>query len=492
VTLLDSETPYAIKYEYQSEDQGKITLTYGIPENYHETSIFLLSQEEYPGCQNDNPDIYSVTPPYYFFRDTKKFASLPCSFAIKGKKTVKPHDGKGDEVTCDLFFARNGEIIGFHSEVCSDGSGFAEVVRGDLKDNNDKIPTISAEYGSSSQCSPINRVSSSDAKAIINNVLSFALTKRYANVTKKTIDKVEYDVYTDTDSSTSYVDKNDRVVRTESYDKTSGMDTITTYEYVFDDLSSNMFSIDKTKFSESCEDPKFYQAPDRRLCQYFVPPKFMCALSMDVETPVMTSKHYLTATPSGIYVLAIESSDGSIKKILRSDMLRFEYDILIPVVEGSNGKCNVSLNGYDLLLEASSYLVKVADEFEYVTQEQVKCGGKSCIKYCEDSAKTSCIDTLKSEPHYVVGYSYVDSSSKQPVSITFSTPKKLSDLSVFTLDKNKFSGCSSINSIAHSEPHDYCADPHSSDSSTPSSASSTRATFATVLAILAAVLISLF
>jgi len=408
---------------------------------------------------------------------------------------VKPHNGVGKEVSCDLLFGKNGDTMGVHTETCSDGTGFTEVVRGDLEDEyNGEVPTVRANFGKSSECSPLNNVSHSEAKSTIRNVLSFAISQRYINVSKKVIDEVEYDVYTDVDYFTFYVDKNGYLVRTESYDPEKGTDTITTYQYTFDGLSADMFKIDKNNFSESCEEPKLYETPDIKLCKYFFPPNIMCSFSMEAEfeNSDAKTKYYWLANPSGLYSLAAESSDGTSKQIIRSDLMKFGSSLYIPLVNGSQGKCSVTLDGFNALSSEATFLASIAEEFNYISEEQVTCGKKKCVKYCQDTQKTLCIVALKSEPHHVVKYSYIDPETKQPMTVSFTTPKQLSDLSVFTLDEKKFPGCNSINSIAHSKPYDYCGGSTSS-SDNPSSASTIHITFVSVIAaILATVLISLF
>jgi len=485
VTLLDSEEHYPVEYV-----NGNVTITFGALEYDIDTSEFELDNKEYPGCSEDHPEAYKK-PKNFCEHISLKTAHFPCSFAINVTRIEKEkgygsESGSITESTTDIFCAKATPTIGIYtfSDAVSDT---AYVIRGDLAEKPGEIPVA---RGSSQDCGCMTVEESSVEtymKSYLEGLFYGYTSIEYDEVTKTTIDEIEYNKYTlksGVQEYTVYVNKKGFITRAEYFDDSSSRVEI--FNYSFYNLDANMFKLDSATFG-TCSIPGFNKAPENiTYCKSVIVPDpfdWRCAFSVKItgETKAKTETlmyYFAKDAVSDSLIVGVETINGSKKSVLRGDLVTLDAvgDPLIPGFMGTTedpDKCSLYRgNYYSYSMMLSEYFdVYLKDEFVFETKKDVVCGKDMCTMYCNDAAV--CVTLRNTAPGFIV---YYESKTKN---ITYEFPKEITDMEVFALDNKKFPGCAKE---AYEKPEVICqylssSSSSSSDtnkhSSSPSSSAST-------------------
>jgi len=110
-----------------------------------------------------------------------------------------------------------------------------------------------------------------------------------------------------------------------------------------------------------------------------------------------------------------------------------------------------------------------SSDFAYISQEEVDCGTNTCTKYCQDVDKTTCLTVMNTEPRYIMKSESINNG--KPLVQTFTPFVEVTDMSIFALDKDKFTGCEDDHPEFYQAPKNYCLYNSSSSSSKSSSSS---------------------
>jgi len=400
-------------------------------------------------------------------------SKLPCSYLITGSFS-KPDFFSGENKTCDFTIAKNTDIIGLYSQVCVGDQNFTSVVRGDLEQAGFNIPSATVD---SSSCT-VDMVGYDDAVSVVGSFSSIVnlASFEYDEVTKKTVDNVEYDVYianTLMKTTSYYINEDGFIARIEEEDSFGNSAYV--FNYTFEGLSKSMFVIDSELFSSPCNDSRLYQAPDVDFCSVFTPPELACSFStnmtqkMEDETEefslhVMTDPNDVNGTT--VY-LTLDNEPKKYKTIFRMEPQDFDLVSCVNITGSQVGtRCSYakSLPLY-VVLYLQIFVGVYYSDFAYISQEEVACGTDMCTKYCQDVSKTTCVTVLNSEPHYIVKYERINSGF--PLVHTYTPLEEVTDMSVFALDSFFYPGCED-HPEAYRAPKNYCVNDSSSSSAIPS------------------------
>jgi len=477
VTVLDSEPYYPVEYYVQHPKYGNVTVTYDVIKMDEDINpdLIVLDSNQFAGCPDEAyHGIENICGAYY------NLPNFPCSFAA----TIQRTEGRGSTPS-QIFFAAD---YTSNSAIYTVDDSTAYVLRGDLN------LTASFDSDSCSEEEPdedeMNSFVNNNFLNLLNPATRFGI---YDNVTKKTINGVEYNVYSYYSSTedenisaalyiglTGFPEKFEYNKESESNPEYSKLEI----SYTFEDLNKEMFKL-PAQFS-GCSTSEFYSAPEiSQFCKSVTLPEFNltnCAFSVEFTVEVndtttqkkMYEAHSFDKEEEGFPVLVLEENDGSLKTIVRGDLgvyIRFAYDYDVPVFIGSN-KCEFNVYTMrEYLSFTNDYFAPFNYEtFEFNSEEEVTCGSGTCKKYCKND--NECITTSDSYPLFVVKYEYAKTPNEW-VNVTYGTVAE-ADLSAFALDENRYPGCA-----GHPEAYEetkVCPKKHSDSTSTSTSTSTSHGT----------------
>jgi len=436
--IMSPSSPFPVVLEFK-RNNDLVSLTYRNYCTLKNTSVlFALDESKFPGCVKP-----ALSSGAYSFPDRRcekvvfTPTPLPCSFIIKA------HSTSG----CEVLYGRINDTTAIYTELNCKGWNDTEVFYPGY--------SIYAQGGPKGYCTTRSQ---KETIAAIDSMLSFFnnQTMAYTDFEKRTLDGVEYDVYSNS-STVFYVNRDGYIVRYEEYYYGDPRDN-TTYEYSFDDVKPDVFVVDWDKFSHQCAGG--YTVPNVKPCTFFYPPKMGCAFQMDRSTTInnetLNYKLYF-ANDTNISLIAVEG--GNYKTIIRGDLKKVysSKGIIYPIYNGSAAGCKYDVGDNERYNATLKTLIEpyTYDKFSYTYKTEVGCGNnKQCYKYCQFDGIT-CITALKSNPQYVM-MSEFKLNKVDVVVDTFGIPKKLSDMKSFVLEKNKYPGCETQHPNAYVEPTTSC------------------------------------
>jgi len=366
-----------------------------------------------------------------------------------------------------------------------------DIIRGDLMDSSKKIPVIHGvpeNIKRDSESCSVKYVTQDQAKKYMNNIAPGML---YPFEYKTKVDYeqggVAYDMYCNDDNECLFVKKvcDVNCLHVHTYDvEDEGGEKVSFIElYSFFSLSEmHAFYLEEADFPGCGEGSPAYTEPENICLDKYTPEQPYCAYSVktfttydDDPTPDDEMTLYIMMKDD-VIVGAFEADDG--KGIIREDLMS-PNSTTVAVAYGdtdSSPKCetmSVSIGDAEEML--SEYAGALLFPFPYEGEpEDDELDGTKCDKYCMDYYGAEvCLYVKKDcKKGCVVGYSLSQGSpikrGRAPFGrrshpskrgevrfMHFKDYKELKDMSVFTLDKEKYPGCDE-DSYAYKAPEKIC------------------------------------